>query len=61
MTEDPDYLAIFIREAGSAAKLLREHAPVDGRCPRCRSSDSAGFVKSPCVLLLAAQRAIQKL
>lgn len=54
-------LTRFVRDYGSADKLLREHAPdKGGRCPTCPSGGaSSGKVKSPCPLLLAARKVKQ--
>lgn len=56
---DPDYLAGWIREYGSAPKLLREHVDDgSGKCTRCSAGgDSSGRVAWPCSLRLAAEKA----
>lgn len=52
-------LVAFIREYGSAEKLLREHVPdPSGRCKKCSAGgDSSGRVSWPCSLRMAAEKA----
>lgn len=61
MTDDAEVqvLTRFIREYGSAGKLLAEHVD-DGtaRCRKCSAGgDSSGRVVWPCSLRLAAEAA----
>jgi hypothetical protein len=59
MTDDVGELAAWVREYGSAQKLLAQHAPDgEGRCPVCRGGNaSSGRVVGPCTLYRAAERA----
>jgi hypothetical protein len=54
MSADP-VLVGLIRWSGGAELIYRQHEPVKGRCPLCRSDgDGSGRVKAPCSLRKAA-------
>ena len=56
--EDDPIVEFIAREAGSAERLIREHADDgSGRCRTCTSGPQSGRVRSPCRLYDYAVRA----